>query len=130
MDNFSSFATDITLENEGKWFPMSKTAQVKVARTGNAKYQELLQAKLKEAHLDSMPDKEANEVAEGIVIEVMARTVLLDWKGLTYQGKEAPVGVEMATTFLKVKDFRKKIAELASNLDSFRVKEEIAQGNA
>ena len=130
MDIFSSFATDEALENEGKWFPLSKTAKVKVARTGNTKYQAMLQAKLKEAQLDGMPDKEANEVAEGILIDVMARTVLLNWEGLTYQGKEAPVSVEMATTFLKVKDFRKKIADLASNLDSFRVKEEAAQGNA
>lgn len=130
MDIFSSFATDETLENEGKWFPMSKTAKVKVARVGNDRYKALLQEKLKEAQLGDMPEKEANEVAEGILIEVMARTILVGWSGLTYQGKEAPYSHEMALTFLNVKDFRKKIGELSNNLESYRVKEEVAQGNA
>lgn len=130
MDIFSSFATDTTLENEGKWFPLSKTAKVKVARIGNDRYKALMQAKLKEAQLGDMPDKEANELAEVLLTEAMASTVLVNWSGLTYQGKEAPYSTELALTFLNVKDFRKKIADLANNLESFRVKEEVAQGNA
>jgi hypothetical protein len=130
MDIFAAFATDSKLENEGKWFPLSKTARVLVARSGNEKYTEMLRAKLKEAQLDGMPEKEANAVAEELVIDVLATTVLLKWEGLTYQGKPAPVSVEMAKVFLTVKDFRKKISGFADNFDAFRVQEEVEQGNA
>ena len=130
MDIFSSYATDETLENEGKWFPLSKTAKVKVARAGNEKYTDLLRAKLKEASLDGMPEKEANAVAEDILIDVMAQTILLNWEGLTYQGAAAPVTAAQAKVFLKVKDFRKKIAGFSENFESFRVKAEAEQGNA
>lgn len=130
MDIFSSYATDETLENEGKWFPLSKTAKVKVARAGNEKYTDLLRAKLKEASLDGMPEKEANAVAEDILIDVMAQTILLNWEGLTYQGAAAPVNATQAKVFLKVKDFRKKIAGFSENFESFRVKAEAEQGNA
>lgn len=130
MDIFSSYATDATLENEGKWFPLSKTAKVKVARAGNEAYTDLLRAKLKEASLDGMPEKEANAVAEDILIDVMAQTILLNWEGLTYQGAAAPVNATQAKVFLKVKDFRKKIAGFSENFEAFRVKAEAEQGNA
>lgn len=129
MDIFSAFATDEKLENEGKWFPLSKTAKVLVARAGNPKYVAMLRAKMKEAQLDLTTGEEADQLAEGILIDVMAEAILLKWEGLTYQGKEAPVSVAMAKTLLNVKDFRKKIAGLSENFDSFRVKEEEAQGN-
>lgn len=129
MDIFSSFATDEKLENEGKWFPLSKTAKVLVARSGNPKYVALLRAKMKEAQLDLTSGEEADQLAEGILIEVMAESILLNWEGLTYQGKEAPVSRAMAKTFLGVKDFRRKISLLSENFDAFRVKEEVEQKN-
>lgn len=130
MDIFSSFATDETLENEGKWFPLSKTASVKVARSGNPKYVALLRAKMQEAQLDLTSGDEADQLAEGILVEVMAEAILMDWKGLAYQGKEAPFSREMARTMLRVKDFRKKVSGLSENFESFKVKAEAEQGNA
>lgn len=129
MDIFSSFATDETLENEGKWRPLSKTAKILVARSGNPKYVAMLRAKMAEAQLDLSSGEEADQLAEGILIDVMAKTILLGWSGLTYQGKEAPYSFEMAKTFLKVKDFRKKVAGMSDDFESFRVKEEVEQKN-
>lgn len=130
MDIFSSFATDEALETEGKWFPLSKTAKIKVARSGNPKYVELLRSKMKESQLELTSGKEADDIAEAILIDVMAESILLDWEGLTFKGKAAPVNQANAKKFLAVKDFRKKVAALSENFDSFRVKEEVAQGNA
>lgn len=129
MDIFSSFATDEALENEGKWFPLSKTAKIKVARAGNPRYQSLLRAKMKEAQLEYSSGDEADQLAEAILIDVMANTVLLGWEGLKYQGKDAAFSVSMAATFLKVKDFRKKVTELSGNFESYKVQAEVAQGN-
>ena len=130
MDIFSSFATDTTLENEGKWFPLSKTAKVRVARAGNDKYREVLGARLKEAQLDGMPEKEADAVAEEIIIDVMAETVLLGWSGITEKTLEVPYSVAKAREYLKVKDFRKKIGGFADNFEAYRLKAETEQGNA
>lgn len=130
MDIFSSYATDATLENEGKWFPLSKTAKVKVARAGNEAYTDLLRAKLKEASLDGMPEKEANAVAEDILIDVMAETVLLGWTGVKAKDQDVPYSVAKAREYLKIKDFRKKIAGFSENFEAFRLKVEAEQGNA
>lgn len=130
MDIFSSFATDKSLENEGKWFPLSKTAKIKVARSGNDKFVALLRSKMEEAQLDLTAGEESNKLAEAILVDVMAETILLDWKGLTFQGKPAPVTVAQAKQFLEIKDFRKKVSALSENFEAFRVKEDEAQKNA
>lgn len=130
MDVYTAFATDETLETEGKWFPLSKTASVKVARSGNAKYVEMLRARLKDAQLDLMATKEADELAESILVDVMAETVLLGWKGLTFQGDDLPVNAASARKLLAVKDFRRKVSGFSENFEAFRVKEEAEQGNA
>lgn len=129
MDIFSSFATDETLETAGKWRPLSKTAKILVARSGNPKYVALLRKKMEEAQLDLSSGPEADQLAESILIDVMAETILLNWEGLTYQGKEAPYSREMAKTFLKVKDFRRKVSAMADDFEAFRVKQEAEQGN-
>lgn len=130
MDIYTSFATDETLENEGKWFPLSKTASVKVARAGNTRYVEMLRARMKEAQLDMLSGKEADELAESILVDVMAETVLLGWKDLKLQGVDMPVSVANARKLLAIKDFRRKVAGFSENFDAFRVKEEVEQGNA
>lgn len=129
MDIFTSFATDETLENAGKWRPLSKTARILVARSGNPKYVELLRAKMAEAQLDLTSGPEADQLAETILIDVLAETILLGWEGLTYQGKEAPYSREMAKTFLKVKDFRRKVTAMADDFEAFRVKQDVEQKN-
>lgn len=129
MDIFSSFATDETLEVQGIWHNLSKTARVKVARSGNARYKAVLRAKFTAAQLDLSQGEEADQLAEAVLIDVMAETILVGWEGLTYQGKEAPYSVELAKTFLKVKDFRAKIDGLAGNMEAFRIKADVAQGN-
>ena len=129
MDIFSSFATDETLETEGKWFPLSKTASIRVARSGNPKYKALIRKKLQEAQLDLATGEEGEQLAENVMVEVMAETILLDWKGLTYQGKEAAYSIEMAKTFLRIKDFMKKVQGLSDNFESFKLKAEVEQKN-
>lgn len=129
MDIFQTFATDEALETEGKWFPLSKTASVLVARTGNSRYADVLRESMKDNPLEGLGEKEANAVAETVLLEVMAETVLLGWKGLQYKGKDVPYSKEMARTMLGIKDFRRKISALADNFEAFKVKAEVEQGN-
>lgn len=130
MDIFSSFATDEKLEVEGNWFNMSKTARVRVARSGNPQYVKMLRKKLDENRidLDSQGD-EANEVAEKLMIDVLADTVLLGWEGLEFRGKPIEHSRMNARLLLQVKDFRKKIVGFSESFEAFKVKAEEDLGN-
>lgn len=130
MDIIATFATDEKLEAEGKWFPLSKTAKVLVARSGNDNYLAALRKKMKEVQLDLSAGEEAEKLADEVLIDVMAETLLLGWKGITEGGREVPYSRDQARTYLRIKDFRKKIAALADNFEAFRVQAEAEQGNA
>ena len=130
MDIFAAFATDEKLEAEGKWFPLSKTAKIRVARSGNPKYVALLRAKMKEAQLDLSSGEEADQLAEEVLIDVMSQTILTGWEGITDStGKAVPFSADAARTYLRIKDFRRKVDGLSQNFEAFRVQAEEAQGN-
>lgn len=128
MDIIATFTTDEKLEAEGKWFPLSKTAKVLVARSGNDKYMSVLRQKMKEAQIDLSAGEEAEKLAEDVLIDVMAETLLLGWEGITQDGKPVPYSREQARTYLRIKDFRKKIAGFSDNFEAFRAKAEAEQG--
>ena len=128
MDIIATFTTDEKLEAEGKWFPLSKTAKVLVARSGNDKYMSVLRQKMKEAQIDLSAGEEAEKLAEDVLIDVMAETLLLGWEGITQDGKPVPYSREQARTYLRLKDFRKKIAGFSDNFEAFRAKAEAEQG--
>lgn len=131
MDIFAAFATDEKLEAEGKWFPLSKTAKIRVARSGNPKYVALLRAKMKEAQLDLSSGEEADQLAEEVLIDVMSQTILTGWEGIKDStGKVVPFSADAARTYLRLKDFRRKVDGLSQNFEAFRVQAEEAQGNA
>lgn len=130
MDIFASFATDEKAEVEGHWFPLSKTAKVLVARSGNPRYIKMLRKKLDENRidLDSQGD-EANEVAEKLMVDVLADTILVGWEGLEFQGKQVEYSRLNARLLLQVKDFRKKIVGFSESFEAFKVKAEEELGN-
>lgn len=129
MDIIAAFATDEKLETEGKWFPLSKTAKVLVARSGNDKFVELLRKKMKEAQLDLTSGEEAEALAEEILIDVMSKTVLLGWEGITEAGKAVAYSHDKAREYLAVKEFRRKVSALSENFEAYRLKAEAEQGN-
>ena len=128
MDIFETFATNEQLETEGKWFPLSKTARVKVARSGNPRYLAMLRDEAREAQLDMASGEEANELAEELVTKTMAKTILLGWEGVTKGGEPVVYSNEAALEYLKLKDFRRKIQAFSDNMEAFRLKSEAEQG--
>ena len=131
LDIFDAYATDETAEVEGRWFPIGARGRVKVARTGNSRYNELFKKKVEDKQLDLQDGGPAAEqLAEQILIEVQAATILLDWQDLGFQGEAVVYSQDMAKTMLGVKDFRRKINALADSFENFRVKREEQQGNA
>ena len=130
MDIFAAYATDEKAELEGQWFPLGKDCSLLVARSGNAVYTAALRKALEKNQIDlegGGPD--ADFLAESLIVDVMASTILLGWKGLSFKGKDVEHSCEMAKTMLRVKDFRKKVTNFSDNFEAFRVKAETAQGN-
>lgn len=131
MDIFSTYATNEVDESEGRWFPLSKTAKVLVARTGNPNYLKALRERMKDNQVDSDDTSDENEkLVMGLIVETMAETILLGWKGLEYKGKAMDYTKANAVTLLEVKGFRKRISDIADKGESFRIKEEADAGNA
>jgi len=56
-----------------------------------------------------------------MLIDVMARTVLLDWKGFENEGEDVPYSVTNAIDMLtKYKEFRNFVAKNADNMQAYK----------
>lgn len=131
LDIFAQYATDETLENNGTWFELGAGAEVLVARAGNRKYGKLLTKEVERARkvLD-LADDVAEAKSDEIMVDVLANTILLGWKGLQYKGEAIEYSVENAKKLLAHKDFRKAVAQFADDVEAYKIKEEQAQGKA
>lgn len=131
LDIFAKYATDESLENNGTWREIGGGAELLVARAGNKAYAKLL-TKLVEQNrkvLD-LGDDVADAKSDEIMVEVLAKTVLLGWKGVQFKGKDLEHSFDNAKMLLKIKDFRRVVVGLSEEIDFFRAKEEAEQGEA
>lgn len=130
MDIFSQFATDETLEMNGRWIQLDANSRIRVARENNDNYQKAFREKwnANEAALQ-VGDAHADEIARGIFLDVLAETILVGWEGLTYKGKAIKYSVENAKKLLAHKDFRKLVETSAADFAGYRAKLEEEQGN-
>lgn len=127
MDIKKTFGTNRDLELEGVWEPINEEASVKIARIGNDRYTKLFQKLMrpyrKQVRRGTMPDKKAEEIYN----QVIAETVLLDWKGLTEDDKPLEYSVENAIRLLtEYKDFKDLVVDAAEAMETFQ-KEEIEE---
>lgn len=132
FDIFEAFATDENLENNGTVFPVGKGSNLIIARAGNRGYSKAI-TKAVEKHKVELDGEEdaAMAVSDEIMIQVMADTILLGWKDLSFKGEAmGDYSVEKAKKLLVVKDFRKYVAGLSDRMEAFKVKAEVAVGNA
>jgi len=131
MDIFNTYATDEVAEVEGRWFPLDKKTKVLVARTGNPNYLKAIRQRMKDAQIDTEDSSEENEkLVSDLIVETMAETILLGWKGVALKGEELTYSKANAIRALSIKGFRTRISGIADKLESFRIKEEEELGNA
>jgi hypothetical protein len=131
IDIFAQFATDETLENNGTWVDMGGGTRFLIARSGNRKHAKLLSKEV-ERHrkvLD-MNDDLADQKNDEIMIDVMARTILLGWENVSFKGKPLEYSYENAKKVLALRDFRVHVAKLSDEMENYRLKEEAEQGEA
>jgi len=124
MDIKKIFSTDSKAEQEGVWVDLDKKTAIKVARSGNPKFQKLFR-KLTKPYTRAMRSGTLNDdIAEKILIQCLAETILLDWKGIEEDGKKVPYSVEKAIEYLGIKDFRDFVVSCADDFALYKAEQD------
>jgi hypothetical protein len=125
MDLFKSFGTSSKLEQDGAWVTLGGAAKILVARVGNKNYGRLLATRVDEnqAVLDAKSD-DSDVVSDEIMAEVYAKTILLGWEGISFDGAELEYNYENAKKALGLKDFMALVAKHAKNIENYRTQNE------
>ena len=126
------FGVNQNLEIDGVWQVIGDGIMVKVARMGNPEYQKEFQ-KVSKPHRRALKRGTlSDEVAEKMLISVMAKTILLGWKGVEEDGVEVPFSHENAKRILtEYKDLRDYVSDIANDIDMFqRENDEEAEKNS
>lgn len=121
VDFKKEFVTNKKLEDEGAWVDIGDDGAIKVARAGNKKaiaHMRTISAPYtSQIRFGKLPD----DVATKIAIETIAETILLDWKGITYDGKPLPYSKENAIRLLtESEDFRELVSNISSERKTFQ----------
>ena len=124
MDVKKAFRTNEKKEIEGIWIQLDDKAAIKVARAGNPKFQRLFQKLTKPYRQAIRTGSLSEDVARKILIECMAETILLDWKGFEENGKEIKYSKEKSIEYLNIKDFRDFVAQCSEDFSLFKDEED------
>lgn len=129
LNLFKQFKTDETAEAKGVWRDYGE-ARFLIARAGNKNYTKLL-GDLVEKHRVTLNAKGeagkklADKKSEEIMVEVTAKTLLLDWENVAGEDDQPmSYSVENAIALLSaegMKDFRKLIASFSEEEEQYRV---------
>lgn len=127
------YDTDERLETDGVWNQMGKELRIKIARARNPEYVKMFNRRAR-PHQHAMRNNTLSEdVAEQLMLDVEARTILVDWDGLKdADGNAVPYSPEMARDLLHaMPEFRRHVLELAEEIGNYQRKaDEEAEGNS
>lgn len=130
--DISKFQTNKSAEEEGIWVDVDGNGtKVKVARINNARYKKYFQKITKPYKRQIRNGTLAEELAEKLLVDALANTILLDWQGFTKEGADFPYSVDNARSFLQESaDFRDFVSDAANEMENFRAEGlEEARGN-
>lgn len=126
IDLFNEFATNPEAEENGVWQEFAPGTKFLIARSTNKHYSRALTKAFEKNKATLSRTSDASEaMSEDIMIGVIARTILLDWQGVTYKGvKDYSYSFENARELLSHKDFRRWVMSKAEDLDSYKAVQE------
>lgn len=129
VDLFEQFATDDSKEIDGVYVEYMGY-EFLIARLGNRKYGKKLTA-LVERHDKALSrkDEAADKLNDDLMIETLAETILLGWKGeITFKGESLAYSVDNAKKLLTMKDFRKEVVKMADDMEAYKAQQEAELG--
>ncbi len=127
MDFKKTFATNRTKEEEGVWFKGPEGSEYLVARQGNKSFNKLM-AEVAKPHRKLIEMGKADEeLVTEITAEVVSRTILLDWRGVTDDGKAVPYShAEAKKRLIDYPDFADMIAGFSKSMAAYQDQERAA----
>lgn len=125
IDLFDEFATDTTAEEEGAWETFAAEVRFKIARSTSRTYTRILTKSYEKNRRLLSTQSDASEAkSEELMIDAMARGLLLDWENVVWQKKPLPYTLENAKMILANKDFRRWVMQKAEDFDRFKLAQE------
>ena len=122
MDFYNEYAISEARSLDGVWVPFQDGIEFLIARATNERAMGAMRRELKrhERVLKAEDDNAFNRMKE-INIRVLAKHVLLDWKGsVKIQGEAIEYSVENAQRLLAFEGFRKWVEDRAADEDNFK----------
>ena len=126
------FAVDLEAANDGIWFDIGDGVELKIARSNNKNFKKLAWEKVQKEKIKRVSKNGVftAEEEDEVLADLVAETVLLDWKGIADDnGEPFEYSKERAKEMLldpEMVEFAELIDRLASSEENFR-KEFLAQ---
>jgi hypothetical protein len=121
--DFSEVKVNNALAEGGVWMEHDDTTSFLVARMGNKKFQTYFQKLIRPYQRQFDAGKLSAEKQTDIMCKCMAKTVLLDWRGLTMDGEEIEYSEERAYELLSMEgadEFRDLVTSYAQDAEAYR----------
>jgi hypothetical protein len=132
MDVKSQFSTNTKKETEGVWIKGGDGAEFLIARANNPAALKLSVQLMRPYRALQRAGQVPKDVQEDVGLEVLSRTILLDWKGVKEGAEEVAFTPDEAKRMLKTyPEFADFIAAIAQDYKNFQDEDEKArQGNS
>ena len=121
--DLNRYALDTDKANNGAWIKIDGGGEVLIARMHNRAFKQELKRLQAPYVLPSGKLEIDQEVLDELINKAMAKTILLNWRGITYQGEEFPYSAENSLkicTNPKFEQFKNLVVMLSSDLDNYR----------
>jgi hypothetical protein len=119
--DLSTFATDASAEQDGKWFDFGPDAKIKLRSFTSQKSREV-RRKLDKPYvgITRAGGTLSDEIQEDLLIKQMSQALIVDWRGFSEKDEELAFSVEAAEALLrKYPRFRNNLAAIIANDASF-----------
>lgn len=127
MDIFDHFATDEALEVEGRWVEFDDKTSFKIARANNKAFARLFTREYNRNKVALTAKGEAAEkLATQLMIDTMAKAILVDWKGpVKLKGEDlSTYSEDSAKRALAHKEFRNWVQAQADDFEAYKAKQD------
>lgn len=133
MDLRKKYGTDKQLETDGIDLHLGEDAYITVARAGgaNARYETEMRrahkANKRAVQMETLDNREAEKILKG----VLARTVVLGWRGIVLDGKPLDFSQDNCLLlFEELPEVYRVVLDESQKLANFRAEEISDEGNA